>query len=125
MKRIISLITGALLVHSLLAQEKYQSPIRSGNEPVATGKFEPTWQSLQQYIIPEWFRNAKFGIWAHWGPQCQPEQGDWYGRFMYDEGSEQYKWHVAHYGHPSKAGFKEVIPKLVPNDLATVFKIYL
>lgn len=109
MKHIISLITGALLAHSLIAQENYQSPVRPGNEPVAPGKFEPTWQSLQQYKIPEWFRNAKFGIWAHWGPQCQPEQGDWYGRFMYDEGGEQYKWHVAHYGHPSKAGFKEVI----------------
>src|SRR5688572_32894481 len=109
MKPIISLVTGALLAHSLIAQENYQSPVRPGNEPVAPGKFKPTWQSLQQYKVPEWFRNAKFGIWAHWGPQCQPEQGDWYGRFMYDEGSEQYKWHVAHYGHPSKAGFKEVI----------------
>ncbi len=109
MKHIISLITGALLVQSLIAQENFQSPVRPGNEPVAPGKFQPTWQSLQQYEIPEWYRNAKFGIWAHWGPQCQPEQGDWYGRFMYDEGSEQYTWHVNHYGHPSKAGFKEVI----------------
>ncbi|AXY74086.1 alpha-L-fucosidase [Paraflavitalea soli] len=109
MKHVISLITGILFVQSLLAQESYPSPIRPGNEAVAPGKFEPTWQSLQQYTIPAWFRNAKFGIWAHWGPQCQPEQGDWYGRFMYDEGSEQYTWHVKHYGHPSKAGFKEVI----------------
>jgi alpha-L-fucosidase len=109
MKPIISLITSVFFSYSLIAQESYRSPIRPGNEPVASGKFEPTWQSLQQYKVPEWFRNAKFGIWAHWGPQCQPEQGDWYGRFMYDEGSEQYKWHVAHYGHPSKAGFKEVI----------------
>lgn len=94
---------------SLTAQESYPSPITDGNETVATGKFEPTWSSLSQYEVPEWFRNAKFGIWAHWGPQCQPEQGDWYGRFMYNEGSDQYKWHVEHYGHPSKAGFKEVI----------------
>lgn len=72
-------------------------------------KFDPTWQSLSQYKTPEWFRNAKFGIWAHWGPQCQPEQGDWYARGMYEEGSDQYKSHVAHYGHPSKVGFKEVI----------------
>lgn len=98
-----------LFCHSLLAQENYPSPVRESKEPVAPGKFKPTWQSLQQYKVPEWFRNAKFGIWAHWGPQCQPEQGDWYGRFMYDEGGEPYKWHVAHYGHPSKAGFKEVI----------------
>jgi alpha-L-fucosidase len=90
-------------------QSNYLSPVRAGNEPLAEGKFEATWQSLQQYKTPEWFRNAKFGIWAHWGPQCQPEQGDWYARGMYDEGSDQYNWHVAHYGHPSKAGFKEVI----------------
>jgi len=78
-------------------------------KPVDTARFKPAWESLQEYKVPEWFRNAKFGIWAHWGPQCQPEQGDWYGRFMYHEGSDQYKWHVAHYGHPSIAGFKEVI----------------
>ncbi|HMP91769.1 MAG TPA: alpha-L-fucosidase, partial [Phnomibacter sp.] len=93
----------------LFAQQSFPSPIGPGNEPMATGKFEPTWQSLQQYQTPEWFRNAKFGIWAHWGPQCQPEQGDWYARGMYEEGSNQYKWHVANYGHPSKVGFKEVI----------------
>jgi alpha-L-fucosidase len=90
-------------------QTNFASPVRPGNEPVAQGKFEPTWQSLRQYKVPEWFQNAKFGIWAHWGPQCQPEQGDWYARFMYDEGSRQYKWHVEHYGHPTKVGFKEVI----------------
>lgn len=93
----------------LSAQTPFVSPVRPGNEPMATGKFEPTWQSLQHYEVPEWFRNAKFGIWAHWGPQCQPEQGDWYARFMYDQKSWQYKWHVANYGHPSKVGFKEVI----------------
>ena len=93
----------------LAAQEKYVSPIREDNEPVAAGKFAPTWQSLQQYKTPDWFRNAKFGIWAHWGPQCQPEQGDWFGRFMYNEGGDQYKWFIEHYGHPSKVGFKEVI----------------
>src|SRR5660397_165868 len=78
-------------------------------DPMAQGSFQPTWESLQQYKVPEWFRNAKFGIWAHWGPQCQPEQGDWYARFMYEEGSAYNKWHVQNYGHPTKAGFKEVI----------------
>lgn len=80
----------------------------SQNEPIAEGKFKPTWESLQQYQIPEWFRNVKFGIWAHWGPQCQPEEGDWYARFMYAEGSREYKAHVAKYGHPSEFGFKDV-----------------
>ena len=103
------IMTFILFSHFLTAQEKYVSPIREGNEPVAAGKFAPAWQSLQQYKTPDWFRNAKFGIWAHWGPQCQPEQGDWFGRFMYNEGGDQYKWFLEHYGHPSKVGFKEVI----------------
>src|SRR5215203_6182761 len=96
------IVACVLFSHFLTAQEKYLSPIREGNEPVAAGKFAPTWESLQQYKTPDWFRNAKFGIWAHWGPQCQPEQGDWFGRFMYNEGGDQYKWFVEHYGHPSK-----------------------
>lgn len=80
------------------------------HETMQEGLFQPTWESLAQYgEAPEWFQDAKFGIWAHWGPQCQPEQGDWYARNMYNEGSRQYKWHVEHYGHPSVAGFKEVI----------------
>lgn len=112
---------------TLFAQENFPSPIRSGNEPVETGKFESNWQSLSQYKVPEWFRNAKFGIWAHWGPQCQAEQGDWYARGMYEEGSAYYKWHVQHYGHPSKAGFKEVIhdwkaEKWDPEKLVKLYK---
>lgn len=102
-------IISSLFCHTLMAQEHVPVAVNTSREPMMTGQFEATWQSLQQYETPEWFRNAKFGIWAHWGPQCQPGQGDWYGRLMYDEGSEQYKWHLANYGHPSKAGFKEVI----------------
>ncbi|HKH93706.1 MAG TPA: alpha-L-fucosidase [Gemmatimonadaceae bacterium] len=71
--------------------------------------FEPTWASLAQYRTPDWFRDAKFGMWAHWGPQCVPEQGDWYGRQMYIPGHRQYIAHAARYGHPSRVGFKDVI----------------
>ena len=71
--------------------------------------FDPNWTSLENYKVPAWFRDAKFGIWAHWGPQCQPERGDWYARGMYQEGSDQYKYHIEKYGHPSKFGFKDVI----------------
>ncbi len=78
-------------------------------EKMQPGPFEPTWASLAHYRVPDWFRNAKFGIWAHWGPQCEPEQGDWYARLMYVQGQPQYEWHVAHYGHPSEFGFKDVI----------------
>ena len=50
---------------------------------VAQGPFKPTLESLSAFQVPDWYRDAKFGIWAHWGPQCQPEQGDWYARNMY------------------------------------------
>jgi alpha-L-fucosidase len=111
MKRAISSLAIALLVVAkpLSAQENMEVIVNTSQEPIATGKFEPTWQSLSQYKVPDWFRNAKFGIWAHWGPQCQAEQGDWYARGMYEENSWQYKVHLQHYGHPSKSGFKEVI----------------
>ena len=78
---------------------------------IRPGPFEGTRESLREYTAPEWFRDAKFGIWAHWGPQSVPEDGDWYARNMYLEGSAQYKFHVQHYGHPSQVGFKNVIAK--------------
>ena len=87
---------GASILESLSAQ-------------YANAPFKPSWESLQGYVVPEWYRNAKFGIWAHWGPQCEPEHGDWYARGMYEEGSDHYKYHVQKYGHPSKFGFKDVI----------------
>ena len=78
-------------------------------EPVAKGPFSASWESLSEYEVPAWFRDAKFGIWAHWGAQCEPEQGDWYARSMYLEGNPDYAWQAAHFGHPSKEGFKDVI----------------
>ena len=72
------------------------------------GDFQPTWESLKQYKAPEWFRDAKFGLWAHWTAQCVPEQGDWYARQMYIQGHPQYRYHVERYGHPSKFGFMEL-----------------
>ena len=53
---------------------------------VPNGPFLPFWESLKSYRCPDWFRDAKFGIWAHWDPQCVPEQGDWYARNMYIQG---------------------------------------
>ncbi|MCS3796206.1 alpha-L-fucosidase [Niastella sp. OAS944] len=96
-------------------------------EAIAKGPFNPTWESLQHYKTPEWFRDAKFGMWAHWGPQCQPEAGDWYARNMYEEGSWQYKVHLQKYGHPSTFGFKDVINEWKaqnwhPEELVSLYK---
>jgi alpha-L-fucosidase len=92
-----------------------------------TEKFRPTDESLKQYQYPEWFRDAKFGIWSHWGPQAVPRQGDWYAKNMYMEGSGQNKYHVANYGTPSKFGYKDIIPlwkaeKWDPEKLMALYK---
>jgi alpha-L-fucosidase len=74
------------------------------------GPFAPEWNSLiAGYQAPDWFRDAKFGIWAHWGPQCAAEAGDWYARNMYLQEQEQYQHHLKHYGHPADSGFIDVI----------------
>jgi alpha-L-fucosidase len=77
--------------------------------PIEPGPFVGTRESLMAYSVPGWFRDAKFGIWAHWGPQSAAEYGDWYARNMYMQGEWQYEHHVKTYGHPSKFGFKDLI----------------
>ncbi len=93
----------------------------------ADGPFKPTWESLTQYRCPEWFRDAKLGIWGIMGPQSLPEAGDWYARQMYIEGHEQYKFHVQHFGHPSKFGYKDLAAawkaeKFDPDRLMALYK---
>ncbi len=101
----------ALAPLPLMAGGEYKVPVSESDEPMMTGKYEPTWESLSQYEVPEWFRDAKFGIWAHWGPQCVEGSGDWMARSLYIEGSPQYKYHVENYGHPSEVGFKDILPQ--------------
>ena len=54
---------------TMTAQKTYRIPVSEVHEQMQTGQFEPTWESLETHQTPEWFRNAKFGIWAHWGPR--------------------------------------------------------
>lgn len=70
--------------------------------------YEATFESLSKHKCPDWFRDAKFGIWSHWGPQSVPMFGDWYARNMYIQDTDQYQYHVRHYGHPSKFGYKDI-----------------
>ena len=95
---------------AIAVAQQYQVPVSEIHEKMQTGKYEPNWESLKTHQTPEWFRDAKFGIWAHWGPQCVEGSGDWMARGMYQEGSGQYKYHVEHYGHPSEFGFKDLLP---------------
>ncbi|HEY3283140.1 MAG TPA: alpha-L-fucosidase [Armatimonadota bacterium] len=91
------------------------------------GPFSGSEESLSQYRYPAWFRDAKLGIWAHWGPQSVPMAGDWYARQMYVQGHTQYQHHLEHYGHPSKLGYKDIIPlwkaeRWDPDGLMALYK---
>ncbi len=94
--------------------------------------FDSSRESLSTYTCPDWFRDAKFGIWSHWGPQSVPGVDDWdvvapqdpslpvdtilpgpsewYARHMYVQGHRAYHHHLVKYGHPSKHGFKDMLP---------------
>ncbi|MGA7522104.1 MAG: alpha-L-fucosidase [Acidobacteriaceae bacterium] len=84
-------------------------PMRSPIPGLAgNGPYKPTWDSLLEYDTPDWYRDAKFGIWAAWSPQNVAEDGDWYARNMYIEGTPQYKFHLERFGPQSRLGYKEL-----------------
>jgi alpha-L-fucosidase len=100
---------------------------RDAGIPIQQGPFQAGDRSLEKYSCPEWFRNAKFGLWAHWGPSSAIGAGDWYARNMYMEGSRQYQYHLKTYGHPSKFGYKDTIPlwkaeRFDPKALARLYR---
>ncbi len=97
--------------------------------PIAAGPFKPTWASIEKNYpgTPQWLRDAKFGIWVHFGPQASGESGDWYARRIYQEGTTAYKNHLRRFGHPSEVGYKEVLhawnpKKLNPDFLTKLYK---
>ncbi|NMC40940.1 MAG: hypothetical protein GYA43_07185, partial [Bacteroidales bacterium] len=95
--------------------------------PVAAGPYPADWKGISRiYNVPQWWREAKFGAWAHWDPQSMPEQGDWYARGMYIQGHRQYENHLKKFGHPSEYGYKDichnwVIDKWDPEELMDLF----
>lgn len=133
----LALMTIALLaIFPTSCREK-----QAKHEPkVFTPSFTSDIESFRAYQYPEWFRDAKFGIWAHWGPQAVPRQGDWYARKMYESAvmnrrtnlptakpGREYLYHTEHYGHPSKFGYKDIIPlwkaeRWDPEKLMTLYK---
>ena len=113
----LALLLGINLLHPVLAQAA------GSGKP----KFEASVESLQQYECPEWFQDAKFGIYLHWGAYSVAEQGEWYARNLYLQGTPDYEHHVKTYGHPSKFGYKDFIPmwkaeNFDPDALVALFK---
>lgn len=99
------------------------------NIPIYPGPFEPTWESIAKNYPgdPKWLRNAKFGIWVHFGPQASGASGDWYARKMYIPGTQAYENHLKKYGHPSESGYMDVLRdwnpnKFNPRQLAKIYK---
>ena len=94
----------------------------------AQGPFQPTWDSLTQYTVPEWYQDAKFGIFIHWGPYCVPAYGnEWYPRSMYLQDSDVFKHHIENFGPQNKFGYKDFIPlfkaeKFDPAEWVNLFK---
>ncbi|KGF82901.1 alpha-L-fucosidase [Massilia sp. JS1662] len=119
------------LLSTLILSGLLASPLASAADaPVklmhVAGPFAADPASLDKYQTPDWFRDAKFGIWSHWGPQAVPRAGDWYARNMYIYGTPQYEHHLKHYGHPTKHGYKDIIPlwkaeKFEPDALMALY----
>jgi alpha-L-fucosidase len=94
----------------------------------SAGPFRPDWESLRNYEVPDWYKDAKFGIFIHWGVYSVPAFGsEWYPRQMYQEGSEEYKHQLAAHGPLTQFGYKDFIPRFTaehfdPEKWAELFK---
>jgi alpha-L-fucosidase len=97
------------------ASAKYDSPRKAILADVERGsqdgRFRPDWNSLSQYQVPNWYRDAKFGIFIHWGVYSVPAFGsEWYPRQMYLAGSKENEHQVSLYGPLTKFGYKDFVP---------------
>jgi alpha-L-fucosidase len=133
-----ALVAATLMIQPVFADDplaphpKVASAIKRIDAVVSGGPFRPTWESLEKYEIPQWYKDAKFGIFIHWGVYSVPAFGsEWYPRQMYIDterrGDNFFKHHVETYGPQSKFGYKDFIPqfkaeKLDPNDWAELFE---
>jgi alpha-L-fucosidase len=99
------------------------------NFPIASGPFEPTWDSINKNYgaWPARFNQSKFGIWIHFGPQAAGRSGDWYAAKMYMPTNGAYTNHLRDFGHPSESGYKDVLnqrrlPKWKPEKWMKAFR---
>ena len=99
----------------LTPHPEVQAAIRVVDEGVAVGPYSPNWTSLEQYEIPQWYKDAKFGIFVHWGVYSVPAYGsEWYPRQMYinqkRRGENFFQYHAETHGPQSTFGYKDFIP---------------
>jgi len=122
MKKILIFLFAFLVNHVVVFSQNPKHPEESipmAKVPVkiAEGPCQPTWQSLGDHFkTPGWFRQAKIGMWLHWGPQSIGEDGDWYAKWIYmpkyawGNSTRVYPHHLEKVGHPSQYGYKDMLP---------------
>lgn len=108
--RVLSVVLTSTLFASTPVTVLHQSESEPELAPIRRGRFVGALDSLRGNRYPKWYTDGKLGIWAHWGPQAVPMEGDWYARKMYEEGSSQYASHIRSYAHQSRSGYKDLIP---------------
>ncbi|HEU5399768.1 MAG TPA: alpha-L-fucosidase [Terriglobales bacterium] len=124
----LMLSLGAAPLCAQTYEQKIDAAIQKVKTTDAKGRFSPDWPSLENYQIPQWYKDAKFGIFIHWGVYSVPAfNNEWYSRNMYQVDSPEFKHHIATYGPQSKFGYKDFIPlfkaeKFDPNHWAEVFR---
>jgi alpha-L-fucosidase len=79
-------------------------------------KYKPTWESVKTHETPDWFRDAKFGIYFHWGPYSVPAHAEWYSHWMYVKGHPINKYHLETYGPLSEFGYKDFIKDFTASE---------
>lgn len=98
------------------------------NQVIEKGPYKANWESLSNYQVPSWYKQAKFGIFIHWGIYSVPAfKSEWYSRNMYIQGSSEYKHHIETYGKHEDFGYKDFIPmfkaeKFDANEWAELFE---
>ena len=78
-------------------------------EPIESGPILPTAASIKSIPCPDWFRDAKFGIWSHWGPDSISGVEQNYAKEMYRQVTNAYKYHIEHFGDPRIVGYKDIL----------------
>lgn len=122
-KTVIGLLATGLVVAGMPSDNQCKaawSDVDPEADELVEGPFNASTESLSEYQVPEWYRDAKFGIFIHYGIYSVPAFGDeWYGHWMYMKGtksyggSDIYTYHKNTYGGSAAFGYKDFIPQFV------------
>ncbi len=127
---VISLLVGLLLgtCFAVAADPRFEAYLKRIDEVANRGPFKPDWKSLENFEVPDWYVDGKFGLFIHWGAYSVPAFGnEWYPRNMYKDDTREFKHHRETYGPQSRFGYKDFLPmfkaeRFNPAEWAALFK---